>query len=221
MNRTRILITVVAFLATFAWLLVPDLKASPAVLWPSVLAVGLAFVTRDIYLSLFLGRVRRGIAPAWRKSLDRFPRPVDRAADSLAHGSVEHQRAGLHVADGRFCRSAESQRRHGGSFGAGDGQSSKPPARGAGCVFHGLAGVLRRSGQFHVGRQDAASHRRPRRSVPRETGVHRGFHVGARRGTGLALDLGGLRNVRHPPGPRRTRATRRWPTPSLPSPGSS
>ena len=55
MNRTRILITVVAFLATFAWLLVPDLKASPAVLWPSVLAVGLAFVTRDIYLSLFLG----------------------------------------------------------------------------------------------------------------------------------------------------------------------
>lgn len=55
MNRTRTLITVVAFLATFAWLLAPDLKPSPAVLWPSVLAVGLAFVTRDIYLSLFLG----------------------------------------------------------------------------------------------------------------------------------------------------------------------
>ena len=55
MNRTRILMTWLAFLATFVWLLVPDLKASPAVLWPSVLAVGLAFVTRDIYLSLFLG----------------------------------------------------------------------------------------------------------------------------------------------------------------------
>jgi Na+/H+ antiporter NhaC len=55
MNRTRILITVAAFLATFVWFLLPDLKASPAVLWPSVLAVGLAFVTRDIYLSLFLG----------------------------------------------------------------------------------------------------------------------------------------------------------------------
>jgi xanthine/uracil/vitamin C permease (AzgA family) len=46
MNRTRILITVVAFLATFAWLLAPELKVSPAVLWPSVLAVGLAFVAR-------------------------------------------------------------------------------------------------------------------------------------------------------------------------------
>ena len=55
MSRTRIFITLIGFLVTFAWLLVPELKASPAVLWPSVLAVGLAFVTRDIYLSLFLG----------------------------------------------------------------------------------------------------------------------------------------------------------------------
>ena len=55
MNRTRTWITGVAFLATFLGLLAPDLKASPVVLWPSVLAVGLAFVTRDIYLSLFLG----------------------------------------------------------------------------------------------------------------------------------------------------------------------
>jgi tetracycline resistance efflux pump len=55
MNRTRTWITLASFLASFAWLLLPDLKASPAVLWPSVLAVGLAFVTRDIYLSLFLG----------------------------------------------------------------------------------------------------------------------------------------------------------------------
>jgi hypothetical protein len=56
MNRTRNLITVVAFLATFAWLLVPDLKASPAVLWPSVLAVGLAFVTRDTSCRCSSGR---------------------------------------------------------------------------------------------------------------------------------------------------------------------
>lgn len=55
MNRTRTWITLAAFLATFAWLLATDLKASPAVLWPSALAVGLAFITRDIYLSLFLG----------------------------------------------------------------------------------------------------------------------------------------------------------------------
>jgi len=55
MNRTRTWITVVAFLATFVWWFAPDLKASPAVLWPSVLAVGLAFISRDIYLSLFLG----------------------------------------------------------------------------------------------------------------------------------------------------------------------
>jgi len=54
MSRTRSFIAVAGFLATFAWLLVPELKASPAVLWPSVLAVGLAFVTRDIYVSLFL-----------------------------------------------------------------------------------------------------------------------------------------------------------------------
>jgi Na+/H+ antiporter NhaC len=55
MNRRRTLIAVISVLATFAWLLVPDFKSSPAVLWPSTLAVGLAFVTRDIYLSLFLG----------------------------------------------------------------------------------------------------------------------------------------------------------------------
>jgi Na+/H+ antiporter NhaC len=55
MNRTRTIITWAAFLATFGLLLVPDLRSSPVVLWPSVVAVGLAFVTRDIYLSLFLG----------------------------------------------------------------------------------------------------------------------------------------------------------------------
>ncbi len=55
MNRTRTWITVVAFLATFAWLLAADPKSGPAALWPSVLAVGLAFVTRDIHMSLVLG----------------------------------------------------------------------------------------------------------------------------------------------------------------------
>ncbi len=55
MKRHTILIASAAWLLTFAWLLVPDLKHSPAALWPSVLAVGLAFVTRDIYLSLFVG----------------------------------------------------------------------------------------------------------------------------------------------------------------------
>jgi Na+/H+ antiporter NhaC len=55
MGRTRTIITVVAFLSTFGWLLLPEIKSTPAVLWPSVLAVGFAFVTRDIYVSLFLG----------------------------------------------------------------------------------------------------------------------------------------------------------------------
>lgn len=55
MNRTRTITTWVVFLATFLWLLVPEVRHSPAALWPSVVAVGLAFVTRDIYLSLFLG----------------------------------------------------------------------------------------------------------------------------------------------------------------------
>jgi Na+/H+ antiporter NhaC len=61
MGRTRILITSAACAATFAWLLAPDLRSSPAVLWPSVLAVGLAFLTRDIYLSLFLGALSGAI----------------------------------------------------------------------------------------------------------------------------------------------------------------
>jgi Na+/H+ antiporter NhaC len=61
MHRARLIVTWVSFLATFAWLLGPELKSSPAVLWPSVLAVGLAFVTRDIYLSLFLGALAGSI----------------------------------------------------------------------------------------------------------------------------------------------------------------
>jgi general stress protein CsbA len=63
---------VVAFLATFAWLLTTDIKASPAVLWPSVLAVGLAFVTRDIYLSLFLGALLIRAGNPWSAFQDLF-----------------------------------------------------------------------------------------------------------------------------------------------------
>jgi len=55
MNRTRTIITWITFLATFGLLLIPDFRTGPVVLWPSIVAVGLAFVTRDIYLSLFLG----------------------------------------------------------------------------------------------------------------------------------------------------------------------
>ena len=55
MNRRTIIIASVALAATFLWLIGGDPLAGPAVLWPSVLAVGLAFLTRDIHLSLFAG----------------------------------------------------------------------------------------------------------------------------------------------------------------------
>ena len=55
MKRQTIFVSGAAFLATYLWLAFADVEGSPAVLWPSVLAVGLAFLTRDIYLSLFLG----------------------------------------------------------------------------------------------------------------------------------------------------------------------
>jgi len=48
-------ISLVAFLATFLWLLADRSAPGPAALWPSVLAIGLAFATRDIYVSLFTG----------------------------------------------------------------------------------------------------------------------------------------------------------------------
>jgi Na+/H+ antiporter NhaC len=54
-NRTRFIIPWIALIMTFGWLFLPDRGNSPAVLWPSVVAVGLAFVTRDIYVSLFVG----------------------------------------------------------------------------------------------------------------------------------------------------------------------
>lgn len=55
MNRFRAVVAAVAFAATFGWLALGEPRAGPAALWPSALAVGLAFLTRDIYLSLFLG----------------------------------------------------------------------------------------------------------------------------------------------------------------------
>lgn len=48
-------VSLVAFLATFFWLLADRSAPGPAALWPSVLAIGLAFLTRQIYLSLFCG----------------------------------------------------------------------------------------------------------------------------------------------------------------------
>jgi Na+/H+ antiporter NhaC len=45
-----------AFLLTFVWVFtLPDAHASIASLWPSALAIGLAFLTRNIYVSLFAG----------------------------------------------------------------------------------------------------------------------------------------------------------------------
>jgi Na+/H+ antiporter NhaC len=55
MKQTRTIVPWLALLGTFGWLLVVDVRASPAALWPSFVAVGLALLTRDIYLSLFLG----------------------------------------------------------------------------------------------------------------------------------------------------------------------
>jgi len=53
--KRETLISWVAFLLTFLWLLLPDTRNSLASLWPSVLAIGLAFLTRNIYVSLFAG----------------------------------------------------------------------------------------------------------------------------------------------------------------------
>jgi Na+/H+ antiporter NhaC len=55
MNRSRVIVAWAVFLATFLWLWFPVEGPGPWALWPSAVAVGLAFVTRDIYLSLFLG----------------------------------------------------------------------------------------------------------------------------------------------------------------------
>ena len=48
-------------LGTYAPLFSGGLRDSPAVLWPSLAAVVLAFVTREIYSSLFLGALAGSI----------------------------------------------------------------------------------------------------------------------------------------------------------------
>jgi Na+/H+ antiporter NhaC len=53
--RPRAVAAVALTLITFAFLGFGDPAATPAALWPSVLAITLAFVTRDIYLSLLAG----------------------------------------------------------------------------------------------------------------------------------------------------------------------
>jgi len=54
-------ISLVAVLATFLWLLADRSTPGPAALWPSALAIGLAFLTRQIYLSLFSGALAGAI----------------------------------------------------------------------------------------------------------------------------------------------------------------
>jgi Na+/H+ antiporter NhaC len=54
-------VSLLAFLATFLWLLADRSTPGPAALWPSVLAIGLAFFTRQIYLSLFCGALAGAI----------------------------------------------------------------------------------------------------------------------------------------------------------------
>ena len=61
MNRSRAIVVVSLGLITLALTLLGDPRASFASIWPSVAAVGLAFVTREIYSSLFLG----ALAGAW------------------------------------------------------------------------------------------------------------------------------------------------------------
>lgn len=55
MKRNTIVILILVLLVTFAWSWLPGIPQGPVSLWPSVVAVGLAFVTRDIHLSLLTG----------------------------------------------------------------------------------------------------------------------------------------------------------------------
>lgn len=55
MTRRPFVIALIGLSATFLWCWGPEPRGGLASLWPSVLAVGLAFLTRDIYLSLFAG----------------------------------------------------------------------------------------------------------------------------------------------------------------------
>jgi len=55
MTRNRTIAAWALVLITFLFLFAGEVKAGPASIWPSVIAVALAFITRDIYSSLFLG----------------------------------------------------------------------------------------------------------------------------------------------------------------------
>ena len=55
MTRNRTIAAWVLVLITFLFLFSGDVKGGPAAIWPSVVAVALAFITREIYSSLFLG----------------------------------------------------------------------------------------------------------------------------------------------------------------------
>jgi Na+/H+ antiporter NhaC len=55
MKRSRIILAGVFLLVTLALVLAGEPRGSAAAIWPSVVAVGLAFATREIYSALFLG----------------------------------------------------------------------------------------------------------------------------------------------------------------------
>ncbi len=55
MPRPRVIVAVVLLLVSFALAFAGDPQGSTASIWPSLVAVGLAFLTREIYSSLFLG----------------------------------------------------------------------------------------------------------------------------------------------------------------------
>lgn len=61
-----------AFLLTFLWLLLPSAHNTVASLWPSVLAIGLAFLTRNIYLALFTGAMAGAVLLSNGNPLEAF-----------------------------------------------------------------------------------------------------------------------------------------------------
>ena len=64
-------VCVTLFLITFLWVLLPESLSGPSVLWPSLLTLILAFMTRDIYFALLLGHFPVFAAGSW-KSLRAF-----------------------------------------------------------------------------------------------------------------------------------------------------
>jgi Na+/H+ antiporter NhaC len=76
--RRRAIVAACLFLATFALLLAGDARGTVLALWPSALAITLAFVLRDIYPSLLLGAFAGAIlvrgGDAFGAFLDLFER---------------------------------------------------------------------------------------------------------------------------------------------------